>query len=113
MPYIITMKRPGAQAREVRDLDCIVTFCCAVATLEKARGVALAGIGDRVVDVDFKSDTVTIGPLPDGTVIEVEHVTPGQLRVMVDGDDSYDEWMTDDELVEAIDTFNARKKAAL
>lgn len=125
MPYIITTKaatEPDAYSRfKERQATGLAAPLSrrAVATLDEARTAA----EDRVIDAlgvlgthaasderfdarELPEQGGTIGPLPDGTVIEVERVTYGQLRVMVDGDDSWDDAYTADEETEIIDAYN-------
>jgi hypothetical protein len=74
MPYIVTTKR---LARNVIDRNAWqVVSRRAVDTLEEARERALsAGASTRDVLRNISESGGTVGPLPDGTVIEVEQVT--------------------------------------
>jgi hypothetical protein len=90
MPYIITTRRPdGCQSRVGYADDMRVTSRRAVATLEEARWESVRIIQkvtghpepyERLHDqfdayertADGWDRTITIGPLPDGAVIEVE-----------------------------------------
>jgi hypothetical protein len=122
MPFIVTTKRPcncdgdphiGSISRR------------AVATLEEAResltAEVLAAYGDRR-DVEFRNCNAdarclpgsggTTGPLPNGTVIEVEALSPLMLsaRAGISGAEAMaclraDNWQP------IIDAFNAREQA--
>lgn len=86
MPYTITTHRPGKHERPIEDGDRYSRR--AVATLEDAREhlrCELPGAYEWITDGDYAdmmADIValpesggTVGPLPDGTVIEVAQVS--------------------------------------
>jgi len=85
MPYVITTGTPWGRNLGARD-KYAVTSRIAVATLDEARHAAwmATDLADtdqgrfRTAIAHFPADGGTIGPLPDGTVIEVrrELVTP-------------------------------------
>lgn len=105
MPYVIT-----AFVEPDRSLRGQVESRRAVATLEgRAVWNALYGVDltkhrEEVVDriTTLPESGGTVGPLPDGTVIEVERVEWSQLRFMVSGRIG----MAHDNV---IDAFNARE----
>jgi hypothetical protein len=93
MPYIITTTAPSARSIDgQRDVGYLVTRR-AVATLEETRAAVWTQVfdsGSRRIDgseVDALPESGgTIGPLPNGTVIEVRRVRLLDLAVNVPGD---------------------------
>lgn len=114
MPYIITNAVPWGENLGARNKYAI-TSRRAVATLDEARADLLTELGDRnaiagpeddlcgaVLDLSEASGG-TVGPLPDGTVIEVKRVDAGELEMTLDPSavpfDATPRWI--------IDAFNA------
>jgi hypothetical protein len=90
MPYIIETHTPTGR-RVQEGTVCAVTARTAVATLDEARTVAYRAVNDRTEFVGSRcgffaaADVIpesggTVGPLPDGTVIEVRQIGWWQLR---------------------------------
>jgi hypothetical protein len=91
MPYIITTKQPEPLAPFDRPRDMIETSRTAVATLDEAREDVVATVeiaedpdGPRLDSLwehahGMDESGGTIGPLPDGTVIEVRQVSRDEL----------------------------------
>lgn len=116
MPYVITTKTPAVT---VSDEACMrVLSRHAVATLEEARAAILADLGDmnaiggpedelvgNVLDISESGGTV--GPLPDGTVIEVEQIGWATLWQDVRPDPPTDSPLWSEERI--IDAYNARQ----
>jgi hypothetical protein len=88
MPYIITTKRPDERPSRVGHADDQrVTSRRAVATPEEATRVlrdaisrATRGLNTGATVRNDDDTPRTVGPLPDGTVIEVEHARWDHLR---------------------------------
>lgn len=74
MPYIVTTHRPGKYERPIEDGDRYSHT--AVATLDEAREKAGAvyGAGPTFIAEKISESGGTIGPLPDGTVVEVRRI---------------------------------------
>lgn len=72
MPYIITTTRP-LTSRQRHAMESATRTRRAVATFDEARGEVIRHITTPFA-WDLALDGGTIGPLPDGTVIEVRHV---------------------------------------
>lgn len=87
MPYIITTKRPLAgnqtldEAMENDDVTAVATLDEARAHLRPILADAFphGPVGNRAAVRDLPESGGTIGPLPDGTVIEVQQVTWARL----------------------------------
>jgi hypothetical protein len=116
MPYIVTAQQPEPLAPFDRPRAMIETASTAVATLDEAREAAWAAAGWTADAPDtpggihdmrrnhggFKSQSGgTVGPLPDGTVIEVRQVDGMTLRGLAQAPAVWTE-------AEAIDAYNAR-----
>jgi hypothetical protein len=94
MPYIITIRTMGAAERAAHCEPILIASRTAVATLEDARSEACRIITrfPSTDDVLAYFDTAehlpasgdTLGPLPDGTVIEVRRVEYAELRNALD-----------------------------
>jgi hypothetical protein len=80
MPYIITTRQVAKPPNERLAVSTLIHSRRAVATLEEARERAYIEMAERghaidnVVPPIIDESGGTIGPLPDGTVIEVERV---------------------------------------
>jgi hypothetical protein len=118
MPYIITTKRPNECPSRVGFADDMrVTGRRAVATLEEARdgSIDIVRHAGPPVGEYFEAEKIanrlpesggTVGPLPDGTLIEVERKTWKSLaeQVWEHGRDHY--WPSEE--AEIIDAYNAQ-----
>lgn len=89
MPYIIETSEPRTVHDSPAAIQQVVFSRRAVATLQDAAStvadllnVAYAG-SEPEVDVVIGEPGGTIGPLPDGTTIEVRPVADWQLRAMI------------------------------
>jgi hypothetical protein len=130
MPYIVTTKQPDERTGSSGERS-HVEFASrlAVATLEKARRIIIDAVTgtSRSAAVQYDAlvnyaDTVpesggTVGPLPDGTVIEVEQADWSLLARSCDpplpiAGPAGSEW-TEAEKQIILDTFNAREPTAL
>jgi hypothetical protein len=86
MPYIVTTKRPGYRPSRIGYLDDMrVVSRRAVATLEDARAAAQEACSGPDFMGPLEASLIsesggTVGPLPDGTVIEVERVDAYNAR---------------------------------
>jgi hypothetical protein len=121
MPYIVTTKRPS-------EIDCMMITRSrrAVATLDEAlehvsttvcglmAGENFGQYQDEFRAIDERGGTV--GPLPDGTAIEIEQISPLMLAAQITGDKAglgalmrgcldRDDWS------DLIDTFNEQAGA--
>jgi len=129
MPYVITTSNPtlraafdeaGGRGIDLAERIDAAESRTAVATLDEARQTTLgAVIGDRdyedIRHVDVHAAHImdesggTIGPLPDGTVIEVRPTSWLDLAASCDTDvDASDGYITDDEQADILAAFNAR-----
>jgi hypothetical protein len=80
MPYIVTTKRPAKVDHDEERAEREHVSRRAVATLEEARDFIYSLCAETDVDDERIADDIdrlpesggTVGPLPDGTVIEVE-----------------------------------------
>jgi len=118
MPYVIKTGpggRFGNTPNALAEGDELVSSY-AVATLEEARSAIQTDLCDWhnatgpddpaiVATLDLSESGGTIGPLPDGTVIEVEQVTRQALRSRTDRPHATG---TDAEIVAAFNAYNAR-----
>ena len=88
MPYVITTKRRGSYGPQYSAAEADAVSHRAVTTLEEAKRAAYDVLDTqrdtmgpekygklRCVIFDWSGSGGTVGPLPDGTVIEVEAVT--------------------------------------
>ena len=112
MPYIIETLYPWADEREPARR---ARARRAVATLDEAREDALDAVwtqeySSRDPEPDLDAARAlpeaggTIGPLPDGTVIVVEHVPTMSLSARIPGERCYDWGFS---MAEIVDAFNA------
>lgn len=111
-PYIVTTTEIGPQGHDP------IASRRAVATLDEAREGALTEIelgGHGVADFELlkRADTLpesggTVGPLPDGTLIEVERV---EYRALCDciGEEPLKAKLDGWTAPELVDAFNARQ----
>lgn len=120
MPYIIAITRPGKHLSGMDEAE-YAPSRRAVATLGEARTIAYDAIEERVApipdgvagftrSVDHLSEPGgTVGPLPDGTVIQVEPTTVSDIADTFSMDTF--NAMNHDGASEAdwIDAFNARE----
>jgi hypothetical protein len=117
MPYIITTRRNRAETAPL-------TFPSrrAVATLEEGARLIYSAAGERWYSAwsydqclcKFPESGGAVGPLPDGTVIEVEHKTWGTLldRIAARGQRPPCVYpRSDKDRVATIDAYNARETA--
>jgi hypothetical protein len=122
MPYVITTKGPST-IPGVGTLREAVESRRAVATLEEA-SEACCEIIDAIpgIDDEHRHDPKlqpayrlsecggTVGPLPDGTVIEVERVSWLTLSSRVPDTDQAAGWLMFNEWDKVLDAFNARER---
>jgi hypothetical protein len=117
MPYAITTKRPRREGIPVSAADFVIASRRAVATLEEAREECDKIVRLRAKDPDEFERLIwasmalpesggTVGPLPDGAVIEVAPTAIGDIAEDAFSDRSIDPnpmtW------TEIIDAYNAR-----
>jgi hypothetical protein len=118
MPYIVTTKRPAKVDHDEERAEREHVSRRAVATLEEARDFIYSLCAETDVDDERIADDIdrlpesggTVGPLPDGTVIEVEQTTREALWDALDARARILfvclEETTDEEL---LDAYNARQ----
>jgi hypothetical protein len=116
MPYIVTTKRQDQHFAEVAEYE----SRRAVATLEEARqaawrahplfgttnGYAMMKARDEIT-LAFPDSGGTVGPLPDGTVIEVKPISWDDLRDEIPGPLPRAEGQTRQSAI--LDAYNARQ----
>lgn len=112
MPYIITTKIPLEKREGFQWVPFDRTLSRrAVATLDEARHIAwqAAGCGDelrfdaRAIDDALPEAGGTIGPLPDGTMIEVKRIGPIALQRLAHASPAWT-------LKQVIDAFNGARR---
>ena len=123
MPYIITTKQPLPDTTDLMaglEASLQQPKRRAVATLDEARVALLQACGSDQEAKQIVSATAgrarwngdTVGPLPDGTVIEVERVSPLRLASMYGGSGAeVMAALAADDWAPLIDAFNARERA--
>lgn len=103
MPFIVTTRREGRLPGKENDS---AWSRCAVATLDEARTIMRAAQNSApeeiIVPFSITESGGTVGPLPDGTVIEVEPVELSWLAARAEG------FLPD----EIIADFNAKQASA-
>jgi hypothetical protein len=108
-PYIVTTKRPPKPPSRTSHTVHGAHSRRAVATLEEARQAVLLSIHDHAVWSEWEEyvntlSAGTIGPFPDGTIVQVERVDWPDLAVQ-----SASANPTNHEKSRLIDAFNARE----
>jgi hypothetical protein len=117
-PYIVTTKRRGYMGLGLVRSPRVVSRR-AVATLEEARDFIYSLCAETDVDDERIADDIdrlpesggTVGPLPDGTVIEVEQTTADRLLDDLEkwGVGWREEWNDADLCAAWSDAYNARQ----